>query len=189
MQEQNGDITFHTEPSMISLTPGYTLEFSRKIFHDIQYLHDMFELKSLASTQSEGVCGPRRVLHLPSIDIPLCELHQLFCCDTNPDLHASLFQECCPDLGAGLSGERGEVESDMNPRQECLVECFDAIGGHEQDGGVVFKMTEETGYHRISLQVVQTSLLQENIRLIDEHNGLPSSRKFYSPISQDFLGK
>jgi hypothetical protein len=78
-----------------------------------------------------------------------------------------------------------EMEGDMNTREERLVECFDTVGGHEQDSRIVFEVTQETSYHCISLQVMQASLLQEDIRLIDENNSLPCSGEFFLTISQD----
>jgi len=178
---RQGDNTFRTETPRFSLPTGHALELGREIIHDIQHFHDMLETKSLSSTQRKRIGGSCCVLHLPPIDISLCEFHKLFLRDAvvRADFDASFLQEGCPDLSASRNGERTEVEGDVNTREECLIECFDAISGHEQDSRVVFEVTQETSYHRISLQVMQASLLQENICFINEHNGLPSSSEFY----------
>jgi len=76
-----------------------------------------------------------------------------------------------------------KVEGDVNTREKSLVKCLDVIGG--QDCRIVFEVTQETSYHRISLQVMQASLLQEDICLIDENNSLPCSGKFCLLIGRD----
>ena len=84
--------------------------------------------------------GPRRVLDLPSVDIPLCQLLDLLITEIDGITH--LLDECRPDLLLGGLRERLEVQGNVDTAEERFVECLDAVGGEEEDTAVILDMAE-----------------------------------------------
>ena len=79
-------------------------------------------------TESKRVRRPRRILNLPAIDPALRQLRDVRLRNTlggGPHLR----DEGGPYLFFRLLREFVEVKRDVDTREECFVECFDAVGG------------------------------------------------------------
>ena len=100
----------------------------------------MLKCYLLSFSRSQRLSCPRRILDLPSINVPHCQLGNLLRCDrsrsTNPR------DEGVPDLDFGLLRKLVEMEGDVDTREEGFIECFDTIGGEEEDTAVVLDVTE-----------------------------------------------
>jgi hypothetical protein len=85
---------------------------------------------------------PRRILNLPPINSALRQLRDL-------RLRANTFggrphprDEGGPHLFFGLLCEFAEMERDVDAREECFIEGFDAAGGKEEDAAVILDVAE-----------------------------------------------
>lgn len=97
-----------------------------------------------------------------------------------------------PDLHGGLLLEAGVVETDVDARAECLVECTHAVGGQEQDTlqdprvsrdtiscgterayTVVFHCSQKHGDNGITFDISLVALLQEDIGLVQQQHTSP----------------
>lgn len=137
----------------------------------------MLKPQLLPTAEREGICSPRGILHLPSINIPLRELPQLRLRHTSvgADSHASAGQKRTPDLRTRRRGQRAEVQRNVDAREERFVEGLDAVRGEEEDTRVIFEVAQEAGDHSVALEVVQATLLEEDIGFVDEDDGFPGS--------------
>lgn len=84
--------------------------------------------------------SPRRVLDLPSVDIPLCQLLDLLVTKINSITH--FLDECRPDLLLGGLGEGLEVQGNVDTAEERFIECLHAVGGEEENTAVVLNVAE-----------------------------------------------
>jgi len=84
--------------------------------------------------------SPRRILDLPSVDIPLCQLLDLLV--TKIDSITHFLDKCRPDLLLRGLRERLEVQGNVDTAEERFVECLDAVGGEEENTTVVLDVAE-----------------------------------------------
>ncbi len=118
---------------------------------------------------------------------------------------AHLADERGPDLCLRLRAELAEVQRYMDAREECLVKCLNAVRRQEEDSAVILDVTQaskgrlesafiavyldkrwnsQNGDHGVTFEVVQRALLEEHVRLVDEHNGLPRGRDVEDPLQR-----
>lgn len=117
------------------------LEILHEAVHRIQSLLQMNDRQLLSSRKCKGLGRPRRVFDLPSVDVlPRSKTGDVLLVDEVERL--DLAQECCPDLLLRLGRKIGEVEGDVDSREEGLVEDFNAVGGEEEDAFVVFNVAQ-----------------------------------------------
>ena len=95
----------------------------------------MHEPEALPTAHRERLSRPARVLDLPPVDLALRELLNERIIDFGLG-HAGLGEERAPDLLLRVHGELGEVQGDVNTREEGLVERGDAVRGEEEDAPV-----------------------------------------------------
>lgn len=169
----NGDKGTSTERGYSSVFSSNSAEFACELIHSIKRLHEMGERQMLVPANSQRIRSPRRILDLPSINILLRKLYQPLFLEFRlstiqwwySDFDAYFGEECAPDLGFGGLREFLEVEGDVDTGEEGFVECFDAVGGEEEDAAVVFDVAEEDGDHGVSFEVVKGTLFQEDVSL------------------------
>ena len=90
---------------------------------------------------------------------------------------AHALQEHGPDGLAGLVGELGVTEGDVDAGLEGVVEGFDAVGGEEEDALEVLEQAQEDGDEGVAVDILHRALLQEDVRFVEEEDGAPGMRK------------
>lgn len=112
-----------------------------KLIEGIESSNQMLKTYVLPFRHSQRMRSPRCVLDLSPIDTSLCQLRDLLLGDSTSSW-AHLVDERGPDLLFGFLGELAEMQSDVNAGEECLIKCFHAIGGEEQNAAVVLNMSK-----------------------------------------------
>jgi len=90
-------------------------------------------------TQSKRARRPHRILNLPPINSALLQLRDLRLRANTFGGRPHLREEGGPRL---FLCEFAEVERDVDAREECFIERFDAVGGNEENTAVILDVAE-----------------------------------------------
>ena len=115
-----------------------SLNLFRELLHSIQRILQVLEAQRHLPARRQRASSAHSVLDLPSIDRPRRERVN----DLLRERRTNLAQECHPDLLARSGSKLLEMQSDVDAREEGLVEGFHAVRGHEEDPAVVLDMAE-----------------------------------------------
>ena len=93
-------------------------------------------------------------------------------------LDALGLEENTPDLHPGLLFQLVVVHRHGHTGHERGVDDLDAVRGQEQHAGVVLQEPQEDPDHGVALDVVGRALFEEDIRFVDQQNGIPDGSQF-----------
>lgn len=131
----------------------------------------MSEVQFLLATVSQSLGGANGVLNLTTIELFADQRAPLPVRDI---IHSADFaQEGPPDLltraGIEIFVSQGYVDSAL----ERIIEGGNPIGREEENAGEIFELTQEHGDQGIALNVVNGTLFEEDVRLVNEHDSIP----------------
>lgn len=163
-----------------------------ELLHHIEHLDKVFISNQLLVRGCKRRRRPHDILDLPPVHLLLPKLMQLLA--TQPAvrklgsrLHvrsglrqneerrprARLLEERQPDLALRVRGEVVVPQRDVDARLERLVERPHAVRRQEEDAPEVLELAQEDRDHGVALQVCERALLEEDVSLVDEHDGTP----------------
>ena len=81
--------------------------------------------------------------------------------------------EILPHVPPAGRGERLVAHGDVDARLEGRVDVVDAVRGQEKDALVVLEDAQEDGHELVALEVVRAALLEEDVGLVEQQDGVP----------------
>ena len=147
-----------------------------KILRHVQHPLDMAHAQLHALIDRQRLRRADTILDLAPIQhrlgeaivVRLCELNSLDAVELTDAL-----EEHDPDGLAGLVGEFGVAQGDVDAGLEGVVEGLDAVGGEEEDALEVFEQAQEDGDEGIAVDVLDGALFEEDVCFVEEEDGAP----------------
>lgn len=76
-------------------------------------------------------------------------------------------KEPLPHRTSPILVQRGILDGEREAREERIVECRDTVSGEEEHAFVILQESERDRYEGVTVEVMERSGLQENIRLVN----------------------
>ena len=143
---------------------------TRKLLLNLQHGLNLLQGQGLALAVGQRFGRAYAILDLAAVVVALGKGVQASVVDVNV---LDACKEVFPHRLAGGLVEVAVLQGDVDAALESLVEGVDAVGGEDQDALVVFEQAQEDGHEGVAAEVLRAALLQEDVGLVEQQDGLP----------------